>query len=347
MEGNNGDSAHLDIQAIFWDSAILDIQAIWRFHHLFHHKTRTVHYFCKKQCFMNNTVLPKHWFYLFMLAFIWGSSYILMKKGLIIFSANQLGCLRLTITMFALVPFAFQSFKKIDQKDWPALLIVGVIGSGLPAFLFAAAQVKLDSSVTGILSTTTPLSTLIIGLLFFSVPFQKLKFFGVLIGLLGAILLIIFSVPPETSNGYLYGIYVILATTCYAFSANTIKKYCGHIPSFPMTVWVFMFLGPFALAYLLSTDFVSIMQTQAGAWKALGFISILAIGGTAFASFVFFRLTQQTSPLFATSLSYLQPAVAIGWGFLDGEQISIFYLITTLLILSGVYLTSRPDSINK
>ena len=110
-----------------------------------------------------------------------------------------------------------------------------------------------------------------------------------------------------------------------------------------LTTVSFIMLAPFAASHLFSTDFVPLMQHQEGAWTAFSFILILAVIGTAFATFLFFKLTQMTDAIFAAMVTYIIPVVAVCWGFLDGETISSTYLIGLALILMGVYLAGRKS----
>lgn len=252
-----------------------------------------------------------------------------------------MAALRISIAMLGLLPFILWSFKQVQRKDYGIIFLVALLGSGIPPFLFTYAQTQISSALAGLLNALTPLFTFIFGLLIWKLLFNWQKFAGVLIGLLGAIGLIAFSTPLESGSNNWFGLFVILATASYALTANIIKQYCQNISPVAISTLAFTFISPAAIAYLLTTDFIEIMQTDAGAWQALGLIAILGVVGTAYANILYFRLTQLTDALFASTVTYLIPIVAILWGIWDGETVDWTYLVGMSLILCGVYLTSR------
>lgn len=289
------------------------------------------------------------WIILLLLALTWGSSYILIKKGLIAFSAIQVASLRVTISALAFLPIFLWRYSMIDWKKWKPLAIVGFTGSFIPAFLFAMAQTELSSSVTGVLSSLTPLFTMLIGILFFRMPTVWIKILGVFIGLLGAILLVVFNQQSGEVGNPLFGILVCIATACYGISTNVVKRHLQDMSSITISAVAFFMIGLPGAVWLFSTNFLNVLQTSEAAWCALGYIVLLSLAGTVAASIFFFKLVQITNPVFASMVSYLTPIVAVGWGALDGETLSIFHFIGMTLILLGVYisrnrLSTKPEA---
>jgi drug/metabolite transporter (DMT)-like permease len=185
----------------------------------------------------------KSWLILVVLSMIWGSSFILIKKSLIAFSPEQVACLRISISALAFIPFLAARFKRIDWKKWRYFLLVGVTGSALPSFLFAFAQTQINSTMAGILNSLTPLFTLILGMLFFGAPFILKKTGGVFLGLLGAILLILWSNDQGLSGHWVYALLVIGATICYATSVNTVGAFLKDVHSVTISAVSFSFMG--------------------------------------------------------------------------------------------------------
>ncbi len=296
---------------------------------------------------MNHTETSKpglgDWAMLLFISLIWGSSFILMKKGLVAFSSTQVASMRVFFTMIAMSPFIAMAFKHIRRKDLIPVVIVALMGNGLPPFLFTAAQVKLSSAAAGILSSLTPIFVFIFGVLFFKMAFKLNRLFGVTLGLIGAISLVLFAAPQSQAgeSEYIYGLYIVGASLCYSISANTVKSYCQNIHPIALNMGVFLIVGPFAGMYLFSTDFLQVFQTHPEAWSSFGYVVILAIFGTAIATILFFRLTQKTDALFSSTVTYLIPIFALCWGFLDGEMIDWSYLVGLTCILSGVYLAGK------
>ena len=220
-------------------------------------------------------------------------------------------------------------------------MLVGLTGTGIPAFLFPFAQTHISSSLSGILNSLTPLSTLLLGVLVFKAPIMYNKLFGVLIGLVGAGLLILFGADGGLSGNLWYGLLIVLATICYGMSSNLVGFYLRDMSSLMISAVSFTIVGLPAIVLLFGTDFTAVLQTHPQGWECLGYITVLALFSTVLASVIFFRLIQWTNPLFASSISYLVPIVATFLGFWDGETISLFHFLGMGLILFGVYLARK------
>ena len=279
---------------------------------------------------------------LIALALIWGSSFILMKNALKVYSASQVATMRMFFSFLFLLPLTIRNFHKVPVKFLLMITLVGLLGNGLPAILFANAQTKLSSSTAGVLNSLTPLFTLIIGVAFFKQYFSSTKITGVVIGMIGAIVLIVFKANGSIETNYQYGSYIFLATLCYAWSVNLIKNYLHELPAIAISSMALLFIGPAYGYYLFAhTDFIYTTMHEVGAGQALGFVLLLALFGTAISLVLFNKLVQITTPVYAASVTYLIPIVALFWGFIDGEPISYIQLIGLVGILVGVYLANK------
>lgn len=281
------------------------------------------------------------WLLLILLSFIWGSSYILIKKGLLAFSPVQLAGVRLGVSSLAFVPVYLSLHKKTDWKRWKSFLVVALAGSGIPAFLFALAQTQLNSSLTGILNALTPLTTFILGFLFFGLVFKWSKLLGVIIGFAGAFLLIWVGKESGAAGNIWYAVPVVLASVCYALSANEVGFKLRDVNSLVISAASFMLLlipGWFLIFY---TGVPTTVMTHPDGWTSLGFVCILAISSTFIATILFFRLIQMTGTVFSSFVSYIAPVVAAGWGILDGESVTFSLLLGMALILAGVYVAKK------
>jgi len=280
------------------------------------------------------------WFILLALVMVWGSSFILMKRGLEVFSSTEVGALRISMTFVFLLPLFIKNFRKVEKRHWKLIALSGLLGNGIPALLFAKAQTEIDSSLAGILNSLTPLFALIVGVAFFK---QKTKWFnvlGVFVGLIGAIGLLALSGKANFNSNFSYGIYIIIATVLYAINMNIIKKYLTSINSATFTSFAFFFIGIPATIYLFSTDFILRLQTDDKGTESFLYIIILAVIGTAFAGIAYNYLIKISSVLFAASVTYMIPFIALLWGVFDGEQFKITYIIWIALILLGVFLAN-------
>jgi len=281
------------------------------------------------------------WLLLLLLALIWGSSFILMKEGLKAFHPEQVALLRIIITAIVLAPFVFTRRKEIERKKIKTIVVQGMFGNFIPAFLFTAAQVHINSSTAGILNSLSPVWVLIIGILFFSSPYKVIRLIGIVCAFAGVILLLLFQPGHGTTNNASFALLIVMATVCYGISANIIKTYLHDVHPITITSVAFFIVLVPALIFLFLTDFISIMKSNPQSLASLGYIAILASCGSALASIIYNRLIHRTTTLFAASVTYLIPVVALFWGFLDGESIQLNDFAGMAMIFAGVYLVSR------
>jgi len=286
------------------------------------------------------------WLLLVALAFTWGSSFILMKKGLESYDNLQLASLRILIAFIVLSPILFKNFRQIKNDQWIPILISGFLGAGIPAFLFATAQTEISSSLSGMLNSLVPLFTVFIGVLFFNLKLRKLKLLGVGIGLAGALGLLSSTGAISLANQeLLYGMLVVIATICYASNVNFIKVKLEAVSSINITSFGFILIGPAAGIFLFTTDFTERLQNDPDGPLNLFYIALLAIFGTAVAVILFNMLIKKVSAVFASSVTYMIPVFALFWGFIDGEAIVPTQIIFIAIILSGIYLVNRDKMI--
>ncbi len=265
-----------------------------------------------------------------------------MKRGLDSFSSYQVAALRIFIAFLFLLPLAFRHIKKIHFKYLPAFIAMGVFGNLIPAFLFTQAETLISSALTGMLNSVTPVFALIIGLIMLKEKVKLLQIVGLATGIIGAIGLLSLGKDSESSgNIYLGGAMVLLATFFYGLSVNIIKAKLGNVSAVTATIFALCIVGPFAGIYLFTTDFIEVMQTKPLAFDSLKYVCILAIFGTSLSLIVFNILIKEAGTLFASSVTYFIPIVAMLWGALDGEAITVAHSIFIVVILAGVWLVNK------
>lgn len=254
----------------------------------------------------------------------------------------MLGALRVTAASLFLLPLALPRLKELKPGDSFKLLMSGLMGIFIPAFLFAFAQTRLNSSLAGILNTLSPLWTMIIGAFFFQQRFRGLAIVGIVLSFFGAILLAL-SRSGGTITGFnVFALLIVAATTLYGANLNWVKFKIHNLSSITITSISILFIGPLAAAYLfMFTDFVDVMSYQAGAWTGFGYIILLALMSTAVAGLIFNKLLRISTPLFASSVTYIMPIVAVMWGVIDGEELLPGHFMGMAAILAGVYLANK------
>lgn len=283
-----------------------------------------------------------NWIIFIALALTWGSSFILMKRGMDAFSSSQVAAMRISMAFLFLLPLAIKHYTKELWSNWRAAAAMGIFGNLLPAFLFTKAETMISSALTGMLNSLTPVFTLITGLMIFRVRVTKMQVLGIIVGLAATIgLLQVGNGGDVSSNAALGGGLVLLATIGYGFSVNIIKSKLSHLNAISITLLALSIVGPVALIYLFSTDFVHVLKTHAQAMESLGYVAILAIFGTALSVIVYNILIREAGTLFAASVTYAIPIVAMIWGVFDGEHVTWMHALFILGILSGVWMVNK------
>lgn len=288
--------------------------------------------------------MPKQhlkWIYLCILALVWGSSFILIKKGLVGLTPLQVGSLRTVFAALFLMVIGLRTLKHIKGKQWMWITFSGFFGTFFPAYLFSYAETEIDSAIVSILNSTTPLLSMLVGIALFEAAFIKQKFVGVMVGLAGTTALIWSGASVNPDQNYWYSLLVILASLFYGFNANVIKKHLQTLPALAITTGNFMVIAIPALIVLATTGFFSAEVFSApDVPLSLLYIGILGVIGTGAALILFNKLIQISDPVFSTSVTYLVPIVALGWGFLDGEKFTFIQLLSGIVIIVGVLIVN-------
>ena len=294
------------------------------------------------------SVPPSAWGLLLVLSLIWGTSFILMKKGLVVFSATELGATRVSVAAALLLPFAVRELGRVERRRLKWLALSGTVGTLIPAFLFAYAETRLASGLAGVLNALTAVFALLMGALLFGQRLTGLRVLGIALGLVGTVVLMLLGGSGDADaaagspGSAWYGLYIVAATVGYGLSINVIKHRLNGLTPLAVTSLLLLLIGGPALAYLfLGTGFVHKLATVPGAWAAFGYIALLATLSTAVATFLFNILIQRSTTLFASSSTYLIPIVALAWGALDGEAFNLWHALGMVIILAGVFVIHR------
>jgi drug/metabolite transporter (DMT)-like permease len=287
----------------------------------------------------NNQTLIS-WVLLLILAIVWGTSFLLVKKSLAVFSPIQVGGLRMVIGGIALLPWLVMGYKKIPRKLLPVLFICGMTGFMIPAFFFAIAGSKINSSLSGTLNSTTPIFVLIVGLIFFGTSVKKFQIIGLLLGFIGSLILILIKKEGDFGLDNPYVLLVIASTVLYGFNVNTAGKFLKGIPAAATSSVMLAFAGLVAAIIIAFTDFTPAIQHPEFT-TALIEVIILGALNSGLMAVLFNYLLQITSPIFASSVTYIIPIIATIMGLIDKENISIYHYAGMAIILVGVYLINK------
>ncbi len=288
-----------------------------------------------------SALLP--WLLVLGLVLMWGTSFILIKRGLAVYRPLELGALRIVLAALALAPFAARGVRLVPRARWPWLLTAGLLGNFLPAILFAWAETRLASGLAGILNSLTGLFTLLAGAALFGQRLTGARIAGVLTGMAGTAVLLssgpggLGRVAPADVP---YGLLIVLATAMYGLNLNLIRYRLNGIPPLEMAALALLFVaGPAAVVLGFSGTVGRTLVPGAG--LAFGAVAVLAVGSTALGLVMYNWLIQLRGTVFATTTTYLMPVVSLLWGVLDGERIYAGHYVGLGVILAGVALVSR------
>lgn len=290
----------------------------------------------------DKTITTYDWLVFFGLSIIWGFSFFFIKKGLEVFAPLEVAAFRMSIAFVTFIPLIINRRKKlkIAKEKWKWIPLLGLFGNLIPAILFCVAGAKIDSALSGIMNSTTPLFALSIGSLLFGVTLTQNKIIGVIVGFIGAIIIVLSKQSITHINPYI--LLPLFATISYGLNANLFKQYFQHENPIIIALLQYAFVGTIAILYLLyAGTFTKIIQQPLVCWHSLKYLLLLGVFGTAIAQVYFNILAQRTSALFATMTTYVIPMVSIMVGVFIGEKIMFLHLVGLAIILIGIYIGSR------
>ncbi|MCF6350188.1 MAG: DMT family transporter [Flavobacteriaceae bacterium] len=281
------------------------------------------------------------WIFLIVLSIIWGTSLFLIKKATLSFNAYQVGALIMVFSAIVILPFGFKSLKNIQKKHYGSLFIIALFSTFIPSFMFTIAIGKIGISMTSILNSLTPLNTLWLGFFMFTVKFSKSQVIGLVIGFIGLLVYFLTGDFYKGSSEYIYSLLVIFSSLGYALNSNLIMVKLKSLNAISITTSVFLITLIPSLIVLFYTDFFQVYDASSKQVNSLIYILFKAVIGTALAMVMYNKLVHISSAVFASSVTYLIPIVALIWGYFDGEKVTIWQFFAGVLILLGVYIANR------
>ena len=286
------------------------------------------------------------WILLALLSLIWGSSFILIKKSLDHFNPYEVGALRVLIAGLVLLPVAIKNIRKFPKKNLKWLILAAITGNFIPMFLFPIAETEVSSSIAGIINSMMPIFVIIVGALLWKFETTKRQIIGVLISFSGACILA-FSGGEGGEFKLIPILLLLLATLLYAISTTTVKSKLSDIPAKILSAFVFSLVLIFpSFIALVFAGFFNELKMDNNLLVGLGFVSLLSVFGTGLAMMLNYRLLSVSTPLFASTATLLMPIVAIIWGILDGEKLTIMQGFGGVIILSGlIFMRQMPAKI--
>jgi drug/metabolite transporter (DMT)-like permease len=283
-----------------------------------------------------------NWLVFALLSIVWGSSFILMKEGLKAFTPYQVASLRMLSAGVILLPFAYKALKVIPRQKMGLVIFSGILGNFIPAYLFCIAETQIDSSLAGILNSLTPMFTIIVGVIFFNVQTSLVKVIGMIIGFVGLSFLLAAGKDVSLHNLSFAGL-VLLATLFYGINVNIVGRYMQQLGSLNVASIAFAFLIIPSVCVLYFTGYFDNNFSDPIVIRSLMASGLLGIVGTSIATILFYFLVKRAGILFGSLVTYGIPVIAVAWGLLDGEFLSLMQVGCLGLILVGVYIVNRGN----
>ncbi|MBU6205533.1 MAG: EamA family transporter [Bacteroidetes bacterium] len=288
-------------------------------------------------------ITTRDWLIYSTISIVWGTSFILIKQGLLYFDPLTVSALRISISGLLLMPFALKGLYRLSNKQKIFAVLMGLTGSGIPSFLYPLAQQHIDSGVAGVLNSLTPIFIVVNGFIFFNVRYTKMQLSGIAAGFIGAALLIILHHKPTESdtNNYIYGLVIVSATFLYGLSNQILVHFLKGLDAIVITSVAFFFMGIMAAGILTQTEFIAVLKHNPDAWRGVLYVTLLAGLGSALAMVLYNYLAARTGVTFSGTVTYVMPVVALMWSVVAGEFIGMQHIAAMLIILVGVYLVRR------
>lgn len=263
--------------------------------------------------------------------------------GNTIFTNQQVASLRMVVAGTTLLPVALYNLRKlINFKVFSSVILVGIFGNFIPAFLFTYAQTGLISGYVGMLNAATPLFSVVIAYFVFKEALLKRHIIGLLIGIVGVVLLMNTYVSDQKFNGGFWHIFaVIFATFCYGISLNVIKFRLNEVQAIHITAFAFLMIflpGWFAFFWF---DTPAVFAAHPLAWEGMNYIFALSLLGTVLGVYLYAVLIARTKPIFSSMVTFAMPMVSLFIGYFDGEIIQWIQVFGLIIISLGIFVANK------
>lgn len=274
-------------------------------------------------------------------AMLWGSAFMMMKVAVIEVAPLTVATGRVLVGAVALLLYSLLRGRKfpVDLKTWVLLLIVGMMGSGIPFFLITWAEQVIDSGMAAILMSTGPVFSLLFAHIFTADDkFTWYKLAGMILGFLGVVVVIGVDVLNGIGDNLVPQLAAMLAALCYVATGVTIRKVDNMKPD--MLVACSLLIAAVVmvpLSVLIDQPWRLWQRDEAPGTGALSAIVYLGIIPTAFAFFIRAKIVMSVGYTFFSMAGYLVPVFAVIFGALFlNEVVEIEAIIALTMVLCGV-----------
>ncbi|TDI52047.1 MAG: DMT family transporter [Acidobacteria bacterium] len=278
---------------------------------------------------------PAEWGMTITLGIIWGSAFLWIAIAVEAFSPGVVAFGRVALGAAALAAFP-RARKRIRRDDWGRIFLIAIVGNAGPALLFAAAETELDSAVAGMVTSVTPVMSLIIAALILKKLPGRSQVLGIGIGLVGIVILTTPSLVGAHATPWAIG-FVLLATVGYGVMSNVVVPLQQEYGGPTVVLWALVVsaivLAPLAAISSSPSDFKM---------SSLVALVVLGVVGTGIVRALATTLAGRVGGPRMTTATYQIPVVAIILGVVfRGEVIAPIAIVGVVVVLSGAYLATR------
>jgi drug/metabolite transporter (DMT)-like permease len=268
----------------------------------------------------------------------WGASFLFIAEGVEAFAPTVVAFLRITFA-FLTLSLMRKTRSKVEQEDWPRIILLGFTWMALPFVLFPLAEQHVSSSLAGMLNGAVPLFAAITASLILGRLPGRSQRIGLVVGFAGLVLVGLPALGAGSSSAF--GVVIILtALVSYGIAINLTVPLSQKYGPLPI-----LWRAQMAALVMASPGALWGLQSSSFQLSSLVAVMLLGVGGTALAYAAISTLAARVGSTRASIAIYISPPIALllGVTFRD-ETVQTISVLGTVIILAGAWLTSRADS---
>ena len=278
---------------------------------------------------------------LLLLAGLWGGSFAFIRVAVPELGALWLAFARVALAFAALFVLALgRRAVPSFLAHWRSYAVIGIVNSALPFALFSFAEEYIGASTAAVLNATSPFFGAVVAALWLKDALTLPKLAGMGLGLGGVVVLVGWQAEPLTGTTLVASLACLAAAFCYGVASVYAKRNMRDVPSAAMALY-----SQLTAAIVLAPALTFVPLPTSPTPLVVGNVVALALGSTALAYLLYFRLIATIGPARALTVTFLIPLFGVLWGYLFlGEPLALNTLAGCALILGGTWIAARAPA---
>jgi len=278
---------------------------------------------------------------LLLLAGLWGGSFAFIRVAVPELGALWLAFARVALAFAALFVLALgRRAVPSFLAHWRSYAVIGIVNSALPFALFSFAEEYIGASTAAVLNATSPFFGAVVAALWLKDALTLPKLAGMGLGLAGVVVLVGWQAEPLTGTTLVASLACLAAAFCYGVASVYAKRNMRDVPSAAMALY-----SQLTAAIVLAPALTFVPLPSSPTPLVVGNVVALALGSTALAYLLYFRLIATIGPARALTVTFLIPLFGVLWGYLFlGEPLALNTLAGCALILGGTWIAARAPA---